>query len=516
MAKQTHVEWLKEGVSRWNRRRKRISFEPDLSDVSFFDLLPDDFRDAPKTSRTFEGIDLSNANLNGADLSNSNFFRANFRNATFEGADLSRSNFESAKFVKSQVSHANLSMSSFRNAIFEDASIEEVVLEGAEMDGASFVSVETSSMQKRVLEARGGEFFTSRAAYRDSQEVQRFHARTDEAQRQESIAKIDARTRKNRYDVFFGTNREPIFQQDALVDFGSGVSNEIHFGLAEVIVPEGRPVGSLGKPLWKKLLNLKDDSLRIDNIIRLDEELFFSHLEQNAARMRIAERPTIFVHGYNNTFKAAVLRAAQVGYDLGIGQGVGLFSWPSKAKKLGYLADERAAESSKYLLAEFIEKFIEKTPAGSVNVIAHSMGCRCLLGALEVMSNGRTKNLKRVNQVILAAADVDTSIMPSLGQAATKYATRTTSYVSGKDQALKLSGWFHSFPRVGLLPPTFVMSGMDTILVNNDDLGAFSHGYVGTSRTVLSDINRVLSDNTDPDSRFSLVASGQGFWRMRE
>ena len=272
----------------------------------------------------------------------------------------------------------------------------------------------------------------------------------------------------------------------------------------------------LGSPLWKRLLNQKDDRLKIDSLIALDEDLFFRHLIDSADSMKIKEKPTIFIHGFNNSFEAAVLRAAQIGFDLQIGQGVGLFSWPSKGKKRGYSADEAAAEASKYLLADFIEKFVANAPSTSVNIIAHSMGCRCLLGALEVLSNGRKSTLKRVNQIILAAADVDTAIMPHLGKAATNYSTRTTSYVSDQDKALKVSGWLHSYPRVGFVPPTFVMSGMDTILVNDDDLGTMSHGYVGSSRTVLSDIFDLLSKNKDPSLRFSLIATNAGYWKIKE
>jgi esterase/lipase superfamily enzyme len=326
---------------------------------------------------------------------------------------------------------------------------------------------------------------------------------------------VPEKTTKNRYDVFFGTNRQPVHERGALVGFSGNSSSEVSYGLCEVIVPEGHRIGSLGSPLWARLLNRKDDRLAVDTLIALNEELFFNHLKQSAAKMKVEQRPTIFVHGFNNSFEAAVLRAAQIGYDLGIGQGVGLFSWPSKGQKRACSADERSAEASKYLLADFIENFVKNTPSESVNIVAHSMGCRCLLGALEVLSNGRKAVLRQVNQIILAAADVDASIMPRLGVAATKYSTRTTSYVSDQDTALKISGWLHSFPRVGFVPPAFVMDGMDTVLVNDDDLGTLSHGYVGSSRTVLGDIFDLLSKNEDPSLRFSLEPSGSGFWRLR-
>jgi esterase/lipase superfamily enzyme len=73
---------------------------------------------------------------------------------------------------------------------------------------------------------------------------------------------------------------------------------------------------------------------------------------------------TLFIHGFNNSFEDAILRAAQIGYDLGIGQGIGLFSWPSQGVKTpkGYTTDEATAEASKYLLADFIEQFVHTVP----------------------------------------------------------------------------------------------------------------------------------------------------------
>lgn len=501
MAVRAHVEWLREGVSRWNKRRKRINFAPDLSGVNFFDLLPADFRDTPKTSRTFEKIDLSDADLRGADLSNSNFQRANFERALLQNADMSLSNFDDAKFKETDLSSSNVMQSSFDGALFQEANLTNLEFEGAELSGASLVSVTMPKRNIGRVVAQGAKFYETVAAYRNSRAVLQGSSDSGSISFDTTNNRaLDLKTPKNKYDVFFGTNRMPILERGALTGFNSKKSAEINYGLCEVIVPEGHKIGSLGSPLWKRLRNQKDDRLKIDNLIALDEELFFRHLVDSADKMKIEHRPTIFVHGFNNSFEAAVLRAAQIGFDLGIGQGVGLFSWPSKGKvgAKAYSSDEAAAEASKYLLADFIEKFVTNTRSSSVNVIAHSMGCRCLLGALEIFSNGRKSILKSVNQVILAAADVDTAIMPHLGKAATNYPRRTTSYVSDQDRALKVSGWLHSYPRVGFVPPTFVMSGMDTIVVNNDDLGTLSHGYVGSSRTVLSDIFDLLSKNKDP------------------
>ncbi|KZY47685.1 hypothetical protein A3731_07675 [Roseovarius sp. HI0049] len=267
--------------------------------------------------------------------------------------------------------------------------------------------------------------------------------------------------------------------------------------------------------MWRK----KDDRLRVESLIALNEELFFEHIRQSLNRMKVRALPTIFVHGYNSSFEDAVLRAAQIGYDLGIGQGIGLFSWPSKGSRQKYAADEARIEQSKYYLANFLEKFVSNNVGEQVNVIAHSMGCRCLLGSLEVLSSGRQHVLDGINQVILAAADVDAGAMSHVGLHAVNNSTRTTSYVSDKDKALMISEWVHDYPRVGVMPPTYVLNGMDTVIVNNLDLGGFSHGYVGSSRTILNDIFTLLKFNTDPSERFSIEAfrsTGTECWKLKE
>ena len=517
MADSWHVEWLKEGVMKWNRRRKKVSFVPDLSGLNFYEFLPSDFRDAPKTSRTFERIDLSDANLAGANLSNLNFARANFKSANLLDATMMKSNFRNAKFIDTNLEGADASSSIFEGAEFERAELARTNFESAEASGAVFIETELTESQVFTLGTENILVLASRAAQRDEKAFQNKVITSDSTI--VSAQADEGKTVKARYDVFFGTNRIPKIERNAIVDFTADQGAEVRFGVCEVIVPESHKIGSLGSPLYKRLVNRKDDRLKIENIIALNEELFFEQLRQSSSRMKIQERPTIFIHGFNNSFEAAVLRAAQIGYDLRIGQGIGLFSWPSKGKTKAYSADEATVDVSKYYLADFIEKFVENSPDGSINIIAHSMGCRCLLGALEILSNGRPHVLKSINQTILAAADVDAAAMQFLGKHPVENSTRTTSYVSDKDKALKVSKWLHDFPRVGVMPPTYVLSGMDTVIVNNLDLGKFSHGYVGTSRTILNDMFALLKDNTPPSGRFSVAwdaTSDQGCWRLKD
>ncbi|TAN13252.1 MAG: alpha/beta hydrolase, partial [Rhizobiaceae bacterium] len=388
MANQWHVDWLKEGVIRWNRRRKKVTFAPDLSGIRFFDLLPPDFRDNPKTSHYFEKIDLSDANLASADLSSLNFARALFSHANLSFADLSKSNFQGADFTRANFQGATVQNAYLQNALFYESEIGDALLEGSDVSEAVFIGARIGDRQRGTVALAKARVFSSWEGYIEDK---RRHRQLNYADSAQKLPKPDERTRKNRYDVYFGTNRLPKFERGALVDFSGNGAVNLSYGICEVIVPEGHRIGSLGSPMWKRLLNRQDNRLRIDNLIALNRELFWDAVKTVAAKMRIAERPTVFVHGYNSTFQDAVLRAAQIGYDLGLGQGIGLFSWPSKGSLFEYSADEAAAEASKYLLADFLEQFVIDSSQNGVNVISHSMGCRCLLGALEVLANGRKR-----------------------------------------------------------------------------------------------------------------------------
>lgn len=519
MANSWHVGWLREGVQKWNKRRKRVAFQPDLSGISFFDLLPPDFRDAPKTSRYFEGIDLRGANLVGADLSGLNFFRSKFDRADLTEADLSLSNFEKVSF-----GGANLRGVTFDHSLLTDATFSDTDLEGASFDSVEAnrilaIATRFSSEQISQLPSNSIEAFTSEGEYRQSVRDAKDYAQSAPQKVVGSPERNDERPKKNSYEVFFGTTRNPVYERGAVSGYGAEQFRTTSYGIAKVIVPDGNRLGGIGKRLWKRLFNRKESKLRLDELMTLDPELFFSVLQKVEKTGGTHQRPTIFIHGYNTTFEGAVLRAAQFGHDLGINQGIGLFSWPSRGTEAGYSADEASVERNRYALAEFLESFLCAFPDQGVSVVAHSMGCRCLVGGIEVLAGRNPSALKSIRQVILAAADVDAGIMPHQGAAAVSNAERMTSYVGDKDQALKFSRWLHGYDRVGLVPPAFTMAGLDTVLVNDADLGPFAHGYIGQSRAVIGDVHSLLTKNIPPQERFSIrehLVQGTKIWKLAD
>ena len=74
MANPEHIQWLLEGVDSWNERRRRQSFEPDLSGEELFPEFAKRGRIDHEQRISLVGIDLSNANMSGTDLSSYTYF----------------------------------------------------------------------------------------------------------------------------------------------------------------------------------------------------------------------------------------------------------------------------------------------------------------------------------------------------------------------------------------------------------------------------------------------------------
>jgi esterase/lipase superfamily enzyme len=227
-----------------------------------------------------------------------------------------------------------------------------------------------------------------------------------------------------------------------------------------------------------------------------------------------------FIHGYNVTFEQAALRAAQIGFDLSIRSAMAFFSWPSQGTLGGYLADAATIDASEDAITEFLVDFSERSGARTTHVIAHSMGNRGVLRAVDRIARRTRKRAgKRFGQVILAAADVDADVFRQRCAAYTRVARRATLYVSTRDFAVEASRWLHDFPRAGLMPPVLVAPGIDTINVANVDLTQLGHGYIAEARDVLADIHHLIRRDTPPEHRFGLRAmdapDGAGrFWSI--
>lgn len=319
------------------------------------------------------------------------------------------------------------------------------------------------------------------------------------------------------YRVWYATSRRPLESGNPESGFGVERDDCIHYGTCRVFVPRSHKIGSVGSPWWKRALTLSDDRLKLLAIQRTTEADFWAGVRGHLASCSETDRTAVvFVHGFNVDFEEAALRAAQLGFDLQIRGAMAFYSWASRGDVKMYPADEAAVDLDEDPIADFLCGFAKQTGARQVHIIAHSMGNRAVLRAVDRIANdAQRRSGVKFGQIVLAAADVDARKFQQLCGAYGTLAERTTLYVSSRDRAVEASAWLHDFPRAGLMPPVTVAAGIDTINAVNADVTLLGHGYVAEAREVVGDIHALLHNGVAPP-RFGLTSAktdqGQQYW----
>lgn len=322
------------------------------------------------------------------------------------------------------------------------------------------------------------------------------------------------------YPVWFGTNRAP--------DGRGGFTSERHpqttLGRVLVHVPRAHRFGETGSPFWKRLLrfDLRDDRLRVQAVAARDSAAFFAEVGaalEAARESGDGPQALVYLHGYNTGFEDAVIRAAQIGFDLKVPGATACFSWPSRGTVAGYPADEATIEASEGAIARFLTDFAAGCGDAKVNVVAHSMGNRGLLRALQRIAAGAgTRGGVRLGQVFLAAPDIDRGLFLDLAHLYPSASERTTLYASDGDLAVHASAQLHAAPRAGYFEPYTAAPGIDTVAVPDFDLDLLGHGYFAQAEALLHDLYSLMRHGEPPERRQRLepaFAGGVSFWRLR-
>lgn len=325
-----------------------------------------------------------------------------------------------------------------------------------------------------------------------------------------------------KYSVWFGTDRAPVDPLDVTRGFSSARGHKICYGICDVAIPRAHRFGSTGSNWLMRLTRLVDDRLRLRRIHVLTDRAFWASIRAALEKRGLTERDAlIFLHGYNVTFEEAAIRAAQIGFDLKVPGLTAFYSWPSRGAVDDYLADEATIESSETAISEFIGMFAVASGAERVHVVAHSMGSRGLLRAMQrIVNRAATESPCRLGQVFLAAPDVDTDVFRDLARVFARgdIAKRITLYASPSDVAVGASRWLHDAPRAGLTPPVTVVPGVDTIEVPKFDILTLGHCYFADAAALLHDMFDLIRSNRPPDQRQRLDArlnvDGGRYWTL--
>jgi esterase/lipase superfamily enzyme len=291
-------------------------------------------------------------------------------------------------------------------------------------------------------------------------------------------------------DVLYATNRE-LKGEAACSDnaFGVTQAQNLAFGLCRINVPKTHKIGSIetgatrGDPEPHKYFRILDHRPLTDSALLL-------YLQNSKT-----SRALVFVHGFNVKFEEALLRSAQIAYDLKHKGPIIVLSWPAGSGN-GYL--ERAnllktydnnrmnAASSVAPAARFFRML--STLDRPIVLVVHSMGHQVVIPALANLAS--ELSVPFVDELVLNAPDIDVKTFQALAPSMRKLSRRTTVYCSFNDRAMLPSEFISKMPRMGACES---IEGVDVINAKEIDapLIGLGHGYY-YSRPILTDVAQIL------------------------
>lgn len=292
-------------------------------------------------------------------------------------------------------------------------------------------------------------------------------------------------------DIFYATNRElkepnPNCSNKS---FGIVPGKGLHYGVCKINLPKKSRVG--------KIESTDDPRADSHSYYR-----FQSHtsLQPDQVKTAILEKnPSsilLFIHGFNVKFEEAVMRAAQISYDLKY-QGLPVvFTWPAGAEEgiassfinKTYEKNYKSALSSQGDAAAFIKWL--STLKIPIHLGIHSMGHQVALPALNKISLEISEPI--IEELVLNAPDLSVEDFQKIAPSLRKIAKRITLYCSFNDNAISASESFNSNRRLGACAS---VEGVDVINVSEIDAPALGlglgHGYY-SSRPIITDLFQIL------------------------
>lgn len=250
------------------------------------------------------------------------------------------------------------------------------------------------------------------------------------------VAPLAQQTRQVRLHV--ATNREPDAESPG--NFSNARSSKLSFARYVISVPPDH------KPSAIEL-----SAARPVDPARSFATLEFTQMPDLAAEpARLGENTTaqgddggrvfVFVHGYNTNYAESVLRMAQLVADNPSEERAVLFAWPSDGSLPGYVADKDAVTYSRDHLAQLLTMLSNDPQVREISLVAHSMGCWLTMETLrQLRLSGKDMVLERVDNVLLAAPDIDLDVFRAQAKALDRQDPPITVLTSPDDHALQFS-----------------------------------------------------------------------------
>ncbi|WP_299722580.1 alpha/beta hydrolase [uncultured Tateyamaria sp.] len=347
--------------------------------------------------------------------------------------------------------------------------------------------------------------------------------------------------------VFFGTDRRAATMSKDVVNFGHERSGELTLGIAHITVPRKRPWGTIPRPRTMPILGFTIEREKaakhftISDCRPVDANTFTTAAAAEAqSATRFDKSAFIFVHGFNVQFNAALFRCAQMAEDIGFDGPAFLYSWPAMGGgikgTINYVTDIESADQAATHLDEFVDLVLQTRGVERVHMITHSMGNKLLAEWFDKAGTKiQARNTKTIDQLILAAPDIDVGTFRDVSDYMQKFAKGVTLYACATDLALIASKKLRNdYPRAGDVPGQtgpVVVAGIDTIDISAVGNRVFSlqkylgddsfldHSLFAEDREILTDLGNLMRFGTrPPDARTVayrvLSKDGEDYWHL--
>jgi esterase/lipase superfamily enzyme len=299
--------------------------------------------------------------------------------------------------------------------------------------------------------------------------------------------------------VLFGTNRQVRGAGDMLGDYRGGHGPRLRYGEAVVSVPRMPTRDDLPRQYDR-------DYVRPITVTAITPHANQSGFRTALQRQVCNERreALVFIHGYNTSFEGSLRAAANLASVLELDGAAVVYSWPSRGALWGYPLDGDVATNDENVaeLTSILRDVATQQGVQRVYVVAHSMGNRLLVRALQRMRSMEPPNARRhlFTEIVFASPDVAQDYFRTSVEDASRLAGRLTLYASNDDRALVVSRFLHlGGLRAGQTGANILVNGLDTI----DTSAAMSSGYehddfVGPAR---DDLRGLLWFSLTPQQR---------------
>ena len=167
-------------------------------------------------------------------------------------------------------------------------------------------------------------------------------------------------------------------------------------------------------------------------------------------------RVLLYVHGFRESYLTNTESTVQIAKLTGFDGPIIQYSWPSQGALTKYAVDETNMFWDERNFRTFLTQLARDPSTKEIILVAHSLGARLVIPAVEYVDATSTNaDASVISNIILASPDVDRQDFERditeevLAARRVNNDRRITIYLSASDKALAVSRQLHGYPRLG-------------------------------------------------------------------